>query len=98
MEESDISLPDSVVLELRGEVAEGPGLAGQKDDPLVSPVKAVDRKNPESGITLDLLPEVRVGVDPRQKEGTEVLPLLLLDAQPGGLLHYEPAPARQELK
>ncbi len=96
MEEGDIALPDFVVFELHGEVAEGPGPAGQEDNPARLPVKAVDGMNPEPGITVDLVPEVRVGIDPRLKEGTEVLPLLLLDAQPGGLLHHEPAPARRE--
>ena len=96
MEEGDISLPDLVVFELHGEVAEDPGQAGQEDNSARLPVKAVDGKNPEPGITVDLVPEVRVGIDPRLKEGTEVLPLLLLDAQPGGLLHHEPAPARRE--
>jgi len=56
----------------------------------------VDGKNPEPGITVDLVSEVRIGIDPRLKDGTEVLPLLLLDAQPGGLLDHEPAPARRE--
>jgi len=96
VEEGDIALPDLVVFELHGEVAEDPGPAGQEDNPARLPVKAVDGKNPEPGITVDLVPEVRVGIDPRLKEGTEVLPLLLLDAQPGGLLHHEPAPARRE--
>ena len=96
MEEGDISLPDFVVFELHGEVAEGTGPAGQQDNPARLPVKPVDGKNPEPGITIDLVPEVRVGIDPGLKEGTEVLPLPLLDAQPGGLLHHEPAPARRE--
>jgi len=96
MEEGDIALPDLAVFELHGEVAESPGPAGQEDNPARLPVKAVDGKNPEPGITVDLVPEIRVGIDPRLKEGTEVLPLLLLDAQPGGLLHHEPAPARRE--
>ena len=96
MEEGDIALPDLVVFELYGEVAEGRGPAGQEDNAARLPVKAVDGKNPEPGITVDLVPEVRVGIDPRLKEGTEVLPLLLLDAQPGGLLHHEPAMACRE--
>jgi len=96
VEEGDIALPDFVVFELCGEVAEGPGPASQEDNPARFPVKAVDGKNPEPGIAVDLVPEVRVGIDPRLKEGTEVLPLPLLDAQPGGLLHHEPAPARRE--
>jgi hypothetical protein len=96
VEEGDIALPDLVVFELDGEVAEGRWPAGQKDNPTRLPVKAMDGKNPEPGITVDLLPEVRVGVDPRLKDGTEVLPLLFLDAQPRGLLNHEPAPARRE--
>ena len=96
VEEGDIALPDLVVFELHGEVAEGRGPAGQEDNAARLPVKAVDGKNPELGITVDLVPEVRVGIDPRLKDGTEVLPLLLLDAQPGGLLDHEPAPARRE--
>ena len=96
MEEGDIALPDLVVFELHGEVAEGPGPAGEEDDPTRLPVKTVDGKNPEPSIAIDLVLEVRVAIDPRLNEGTEVLPLPLLDAQPGGLLHYEPAPARRE--
>jgi len=93
VEEGDIALPDLVMFELHGEVAEGRRVAGQEDNAARLPVKAVDGKNPEPGITVDLLPEVRVGMDPRLKDGTEVLPLRLLDAQPGGLLNHEPAPA-----
>jgi len=96
VEEGDIALPDLVVFELHGEVTEGPGPAGEEDNPARPSVKAVDGKNPEPGITVDLVPEVRVGIDPRLKVGTEVLLLLLLDAQPGGLLHDEPAPADRE--
>jgi hypothetical protein len=96
MEKGNIALPDLVVFELHGEVPEDPGPAGQKDNPARLPVEAVDGKNPEPGIAVNLVPEVRVGIDPKLKEGTEVLPLPLLDAQPGGLLHYEPAPARRE--
>ena len=96
VEEGHIALSYLVMLELPGEIPEGSGLAGQEDDAARLPVEAVDGKNPEPGITVDLLPEVRVSIDPRLKEGTEVLPLPLLDAQPGGLLHYEPAPACRE--
>ena len=96
MEEGDIALPDLAVFELRGEVAEGPGPAGEEDNPACLPVKSVDRNNPESGITVDLVPEIRVGIDPDLKKGTEILPLLFLDAQPGGLLNDEPAPTRRE--
>ena len=96
MEEGDIALPDLVVFELHGEVAEGPGPAGQEDNPARLPVKAVDGKNPEPGITVDLVPEVRVGIDPRLKDGTEIPSRLPLDTQPGGLLHHKPAPARRE--
>ena len=80
MEESDIALPDLVVFELHGEVAEGRGLASQEDNTARLPIKAVDGMNTKPGITVDLAPEVRVGIDPRLKDGTEVLPLLLLDA------------------
>jgi hypothetical protein len=96
VEKGDITLPDLVVFELHGEVAEGPGLTGQEDNPARLSVKAVDGKNPEPGITIDLLSEIRVGVDSSLKGKTEVLPLLPLDVQPGGLLHDEPAPARRE--
>jgi len=96
VEEGDIALPDLVVFELHGEVAEGRSPAGQEDHAARLPVKAVDGKNPVPGITVDLVSEVRIGIDPRLKDGTEVLPLLLLDAQPGGLLDHEPAPARRE--
>jgi len=96
VEEGDIALPDLVVFELLGEVGEGRWPAGQEDNAARLPVKAVDGKNPKPGITVDLLPEVRVGIDPRLKDGTEVLPLLFLDAQPGGLLNDEPTPARRE--
>jgi len=96
VEEGDIALPDFVMFELHGEVTEDPGPAGQKDNPARLPVKAVDGKNPEPGITIDFVPEVRVGIDPRLKEGTEVLPRPLLDAQPAGLLHHEPATARRQ--
>jgi hypothetical protein len=96
VEEGDIVLPDFVVFELHCEVAEDPGLAGQEDNPARLTVKAVDGKNPEPRITIDFVPEVRVGIDPRLKEGTEVLPLPLLDAQPGRLLHHKPASARRE--
>ena len=96
VEKSDIALPDLVLFELLSKVAEGPGPASQKDNAARLPVKAVHRKNPEPGITLDLLPKIRVGIDPRLEDGTEVLPLLFLDAQPGGLLSHEPTPARRE--
>ena len=96
MEEGDIALPDLVAFELRGEVAEGPGPAGEEDYAARLPIKPVDGNNPEPGITIDLVTEVRVGIDPGLKEGTEVLPLLFLDAQPGGLLNDEPALARRE--
>ena len=96
MEEGDIALPDLVVFELPGEVAEGLGPAGQEDDPACLPVEAVDGKNPEPGITVDFVPEVQVGLDPGLKDGTEIPSPLLLDAQPGGLLHHEPALAPRE--
>jgi len=96
VEEGDIALPDLVVFELHGEVAEGRGLAGQEDNTARLPIKAVDGMNTKPGITVDLAPEVRVDIDPRLKDGTKALPLLLLDAQPGGLLNHEPAPARRE--
>ena len=96
VEEGDIALPDLVVFELPGEVAESPGPAGQEDDPARLPVEAVDGKNPEPGITVDLVPEVRISPDPGLKDGTEIPSPLPLDAQPGGLLHHEPAPARRE--
>ena len=96
MEEGDITLPDLVVFELFGEVAEGLGPAGQEDDPARLPVEAVDGMNPEPGITVDPVPEVRVSLDPGLKDGTEIPFPLLLDAQPGGLLHHEPALVRAE--
>ena len=96
MEEGDIALPDLVVLELHGEVAEDPGLAGEEDNSARPSIEAVDGKNPEPGITVNLVSDVCVSIDPRLKVGTEVLPMLLLDAQPGGLLHDEPAPADRE--
>ena len=96
MEEGDITLPGLVVLELFGEVAEGLGPAGQEDDPARFPVEAVDGMNPELGITVDSGPEVRVDLDPGLKNGAEIPFLHLLDAQPEGLLHHEPALARRE--
>jgi len=96
VEQSNISLPDLVVLELPGQVAEGLGSAGQEDDPARLPVQAVDRMNPEQGIIIDFVPEVRVILDLGPKDGTEIPSRLLLDAQPGGLLHYEPALVRRE--
>ena len=96
MEEGNITLPGLVVLELFGEVAEGLGPAGQEDDSARLPVEAVDGMNPEPGITVDSVPEVRVNLDPGLKDGAEIPFLLLLDAQPGGLLHHEPALARRE--
>jgi hypothetical protein len=96
VEEGDIALPDPVVFELHGEVAESAGPAGEEDNPARPSIKAVDGKNPEAGITIDLVPEVGVGIDPILKVGTEVLPLFFLDAQPGGFLHYEPTPADRE--
>jgi hypothetical protein len=60
MEESDVALPDLVLFELFSEVAEGLGPAGQEDDPARFPVEAVDRMNPEPGITVDHVAEVRV--------------------------------------
>jgi hypothetical protein len=96
VEEGDIVLPDLVLFELPGEVAEGLETAGQKDDPTRLPVEAVDRMNPEPGIRVNLVPEVRVSLDPRLKNGTEVQPRLLLNTQAGGLFHHEPAPACRE--
>ena len=96
MEEGDITLPSLVVLELFGEVAEGLGPAGQEDDPARFPVEAVDGMNPELRITVDSVPEVRVNLDPGLKYGAEIPFPLLLDAQPGGLLHDEPALVRRE--
>ena len=96
MEEGDIALPDLVVFELLGEVAEGLAPAGQEHDPARLPVEAVNRMNPEPGIIVDLVPEVRVDLDPGLKNGAEIPSPLLLDAQPGGLLHHEPALTRGE--
>jgi hypothetical protein len=96
VEKGDITLPGLAVLELFGEVAEGLGPAGQEDDPARLPVEAVDGMNSETGITVDSVPEVRVNPDPGLKNGTEIPFPLLLDAQPGGLLHDEPAPASRE--
>jgi len=64
MEEGDVALPDLVVLELLGEEAEDLGLAGQEDNPARLPVEAVDWMNPELGITVDPVPEVRIRLDP----------------------------------
>ena len=96
MKEGDITLPDLVVLELIGEVAKGLGPAGHEDDSARLPVEAVDGMNPEPGITVDSVPEVRVSLDPGLKYGAEIPFPLLLDAQPGGLLHHEPALTRRE--
>ena len=84
-------LPGVVVFELFGEVAKGLGPAGQEDDAACLPVEAVDGMNPEPGITVDSVPEVRVNLNPGLKNGAEIPFPLLLDAQPGGLLHHEPA-------
>jgi len=91
VEEGDITLPGLVMLELFGEVAEGLGPAGQEDDPARLPVEAVDRMNSELRIAVDSVPEVRVNLDPGLKNGAEIPFPVLLDAQPGGLLHDEPA-------
>ncbi len=88
MEEGDIPLPDRMVFELLGKVAEGPGPAGQEDNPARLPVKAVDGNDPEPGIRVDPVPEIGVGIDPRLKERTDVLPLLPLNAKAGRLLHH----------
>jgi hypothetical protein len=56
VEEGDIALPDLVLFELHGEVAEDSGLAGQEDNPARLPVKTVDGKNPEPGITVEFVP------------------------------------------
>ncbi len=94
MEESDIVFPGLVVFKLLREVAEGLGPAGQEDDSARLPVEAVDGMNPEPGIIVDLVQEARICLDPGPKGGTEIPSPLLLDAQPGGLLHHEPARAR----
>ena len=80
VEEGNIALPDLVVFELLGEVAEGLGPAGQEDDPACLPVEAVDGMNPEPGITVDHVPEVRINFDPGLKNGAEIPFPLLLDA------------------
>ena len=84
-------LPGVVVLELFGEVAEGLGPACQEDDAARLPVEAVDGMNPEPGITVDPVPEVRVNLDSGLKNGAEIPSPLLLNAQPRGFLHHEPA-------
>ena len=84
-------LPGVVVFELFCEVAEDLGPAGQKDDAARLPVEAVDGMNPEPGIPVDSVPEVRVNLDPGLKNGAEIPFPLLLDAQPGGFLHHKPA-------
>jgi hypothetical protein len=72
VEEGDIVLPDLVLFELPGEVAEGFEAAGHEDDPARLPVEAVDGMNPKPGLTVNLVPEVRVSLDPGLKNGTEV--------------------------
>ena len=84
MEEGHIALSDLTVFELFGEIGEGLGPAGQEDDPASLPVEAVDGVNPEPGIIVDLLQEIRVGLDLGPEEGTEILFPVLLDAQAGG--------------
>ena len=96
VEEGDIALPDLSVFELRGEAGEGFGPAGQEDDLARFPVEPVNRMKPEPGIAVDLVPEVRIRLDPGLEDGAEIPSLLLLDAQSGRLLHHEPAPVRCE--
>ncbi len=91
VEESNITLQDLVLLELLGEAAEGLRLARQEDNPARLPVEAMDWMNPEPGIAADPVPEVLISFDQPLKDGTETLSPLLLDAQPRGLLDYEPA-------
>jgi len=94
VEEGDVALSDLVSLELFGEEAENLRLAGQENNSARLPVEAVDRMNPEPGIMVDRVPEGRVCLDPRVKKGTEISSSLLLNVQPGGLLHHKPALVR----
>jgi len=80
MEEGDIALPDLVLFELPGKVAEGLWPTGHEDDPARLPVEAVDGMNPEPGFTVNPVPEVRVSFDPGLKNGTEAQSPLLLNA------------------
>jgi hypothetical protein len=96
MQEGDISLPGLVPFELPGEVVKRFPPAGQEDDAARLPVETVDGVNPETRITADVLPKVRVKPDPRPKKGAEVLFTPLLDAQPGRLLDDEPPVTRRE--
>jgi hypothetical protein len=96
VEEGDITLQDLVVFELLGEVAEGSRPAGKEDDPARLPVEAVDWLNPEPGITVDLVLEVRVSHDTGLKDGTKIPSPPLLHAQAGGLLDHKPALARRK--
>jgi hypothetical protein len=94
VEKGDVSFPDFAALELVCEEAEGLGPAGQEDDPARLPVEAVDRMYSETGVAVDSIPEARVDLDPGLKKGAEIPLARLLNAQPGGLLYNEPAPAR----
>jgi hypothetical protein len=96
MQEGDISLPGLVPFELPGEVVKDLRPAGQEDDAARLPVETVNGMNPETRVTADLLPKVRVMLDPGPKKGAEVLFRPLLDAQPGRLLDDEPPATRRE--
>ncbi len=96
MKEGDITLLNLAVLELSGEVTEGIQPAGKEDDPARLPVETVYGMNPELGIAVDSVPEVRVSLDPGLENGAEIPFPVPLDAQPGGLLHHQPALARGE--
>ncbi len=96
MKEGDISLPGLVMLELSAVVAESLRLAGKEDDPARLPVETVDGMNPETGITVDSIPEVWVSLDPGLENGAEIPFPVPLDAEPGGLLQHQPALADGE--
>jgi hypothetical protein len=96
MKEGNVALPDIAAFELPGEVTEGLGPAGKEDDSARLPVEAVDRMSPESWIAVDLVPEVRVNLQPGLKDSRETPSMLRFDAQTGGFLYNEPARARSK--
>jgi hypothetical protein len=96
VEESDVALPDLVVLELFGKVAESLEPAGQEDDPACLPVEAVNWMNPEMGIIVDRGPEVRILLNLQLKGGTETPASFFLDTQSGGFLHHKPSLVRAQ--
>jgi hypothetical protein len=96
VEECDVTLPDLVVFELPGEVAEDLGSASQKDDPACFPIETMDGVNPEPRDKADLVAEARVSVDLGPEDGTETHCPCLLNAEARRFLRRKPSLARGE--